>query len=344
MSSGRSDEEQVWNRRYWSDYRRIGRITECFYHDKTACRGDIKQSHSLQRNGRLSLIEGDDGKGNQVVYTFTNSEVDANSRFSSLKPLGKAVASTFFGFCDFHDTDLFSPIENFPFDCSDEHCFLHSYRSFAHSYHRHKEFVKFTRTGSDYTRSLPRYELIEMLRCAEMGVAEMEIEKRKLDAMIQSKTFNELEYLTFQLPEKFPIACSSLVSPESSYKGIPMNNHSDPKKPFSQIMFTVLPDQNETIIIIACFSTDDKGKRFLDELAELADLPFKKAVSSLIINKVENTFFSPVLWNRLGQKGQKQLCIELEEAAKSFKLPRGFVHSKINFFDSQFSASALGIL
>ena len=344
MSLERLEEKRVWNRRYWSDYRRIGRITECFYHDKIACRGAIKQSHSLQRNGRLSLIEGDDGKGNQVVYTFTNSDVNENSGFASLKPLGKAVASTFFGFCDFHDTELFSPVENFPFDTSDEHCFLHSYRSFAHSYHRHKEFVKYTKTGSDYTHSLPKYELIEMLRCAEMGINEMEIEKRKLDAMIQSKTFDELEYLTYQLPEKFPIACSSLISPESSYKGFPMNNHSDSKTPFSQIMLTVLPDQNETIIILACFSNDDKGKRFLDELAALADLPFKKAVSSLMINKAENTFFAPALWNGFGQKGQKQLCSELQEAAKSFRPPKGFVHSKINFFDSKFSATSLGIL
>lgn len=343
MTTNNFEEERKFNRRYWSDYRWMGRITECFHHDKSSCKGDIKQSHSLQRNGRLSLIEGDDGKGNQVVYTFTNSEVDGTTGLRYLKPLGKATASTFFGFCDFHDTALFSPIENFSFNNSDNHCFLHSYRSFALSYHRHKEFVKFTKHGSHYSRSLPKHKLIEMLRCAELGIQEMEIEKRKLDVMLTSKSFCELEYLTYQIPEKFAIACSSLISPESSYKGYPMNNHSDSHKPFSQIMLTILPDENETIIIMACFSSDVNGTRFLNELDALADLPLKKAISSLMISKAENTFFAPVLWDQLGAQGQKQLCREFEDAVKSFRLPKGFVHTEVNFFDSKFVVNPLGI-
>lgn len=335
--------KQELNQQYWSNYRRVGRITECFYHDKASCKGNIKQSHSLQRNGRLSLIEGDDGKGNQVIYTFTNNEADERTNFVTLKPMGKATASTFFGFCDFHDTELFSQIENFPFDDSDLHCFLHSYRSFAHSYHRHKEFIKFTKTPSHYTRSLPRSIFIEMLRCAEMGLKEMDNAKQVLDEMIESKNYSNLEYLTYILPQRFPIACSSIISPESSYKGTPMNNNSDHTKPFSQITLTVLPDALETIIILSCFSTDTKGKVFLDELVELADVPFRKAMSSLMINKAENTFFAPALWNKLGKSGQKQLCLELEEASKSFRPPRGFVHSKINFFDPAFSAASLGL-
>lgn len=336
-------EEQKWNLQYWSDYRRIGKITECFFHDKSTCQGNIKQSHSLQRNGRLSLVQGDDGKGNSVVYTFTSSEADENSQFASLIPIGKASASTFFGFCDFHDTELFSPVENFPFDDSDKHCFLHSYRSFAHSYHRHKEFIKFSKTPSQYTRSLPCYKYIEMLRCAEMGNKDMEKEKRELDRMIASNSYSELEYLTWQFQEKFPVACSSMISPESSYKGMPMNNNSDPSKPFSQIMLTVLPDHCGTIIILACFSTDNKGKRFLDELSHLTEAAFKRAISSLMITKAENTFFAPAVWQQLGKMGQRQLCTELQEASKSFVPPRGFVHSKINFFDSKFSAASLGL-
>ncbi|MCW3083674.1 MAG: hypothetical protein JWP12_1040 [Bacteroidetes bacterium] len=35
----------------------------------------IKQSHSIQRNGRLSIIEGD-VNGQQAIYTFTEVESD----------------------------------------------------------------------------------------------------------------------------------------------------------------------------------------------------------------------------------------------------------------------------
>src|SRR4051812_26202719 len=106
MTPEELQEKKRYFKKAMASYRKTGRITECFYHDKTTCKGDIKQSHSLQRNGRLSLIEGD-VNGNQMIYTFTETEVDEHSTHANLLPIGKASASTFFGFCDHHDTTLF---------------------------------------------------------------------------------------------------------------------------------------------------------------------------------------------------------------------------------------------
>jgi hypothetical protein len=120
-----------------------------------------------------------------------------------------------------------------------------------------------------------------------------------------------------------------------------MNNHIDSSIPYSHIMLTVLPDNNKTIIIFACFSDDEKGKLFLDELNELYPLPLEKAISSILITCAENTFFAPTLWDKLGAKGQRQLCDELELAASHFHAPKSFPRSKINFFDTKFSATPL---
>ena len=141
-------------------FSKLGKIQECFYHDKQLCQGEIKQSHSIQRNGRLSLIEGD-VNGNKMIYTFTETEIDENTLIKSLKPVGKGSASTFFGFCDYHDTHLFSPIESKPFNDSSEHLFLHSYRSFAHSYHRMKEILKSYMIRFSSTGNNTQIELLE---------------------------------------------------------------------------------------------------------------------------------------------------------------------------------------
>jgi len=116
-------------------------IKECFYHNKNECKGPIKQSHSIQRNKRLSIIEGMVNKNN-CIYSFSNPVPNKRSYFSNLSPIGKNEASTFYGFCDYHDSILFAPIENNEFDASPQHCFLHSYRAFAHSYHKEKEAMK----------------------------------------------------------------------------------------------------------------------------------------------------------------------------------------------------------
>lgn len=147
MTQEEEKEKLLEFRKVMSEFKKSSRITECFYQDKTKCKGEIIQSHSLQRNGRLSIIEGE-VNGNQMIYTFTETVADASTMHKSLKPIGKAQASTFFGFCSFHDKSLFSPIEDNPFDESDMHCFLHSYRSYAHSYHRKKEQLKAYETDS----------------------------------------------------------------------------------------------------------------------------------------------------------------------------------------------------
>lgn len=318
-----------------NDYKNTGRIAECFYHNKETCGNKIVQAHSVQRNKRLTLIE-EEVKGQNMLYTFTEWDED----FTTLKPIGKKVASTFYGFCDYHDTYLFNKIENNAFDNSNEQCFLYSYRSFAHSYHMKKEGLKaynsdsrFTKTVSEYSRVRFNHNKIGIL----MAMDELDNEKKKLDKIIEEKTYDGLDYLTIVLPYKCHIACASIINPEYSYKNKPLNN--DAFQTFSMVMLTVLPEENATIIILACFEDDEKGKILLNELNDIQfDLQLEKAISSLIINNAENTFFSPSLWNKLGKKGQKQLCLELKTMAEI--VPNSFVHSKINFFDRQFSKTS----
>ena len=54
--------------RFASDAKKVGIIKECFHHKKDECVGKIKQAHSIQRNGRLSIIESEVNKN----YLFTH--------------------------------------------------------------------------------------------------------------------------------------------------------------------------------------------------------------------------------------------------------------------------------
>ena len=78
-----------------SSFKKSAQLKECFYHKKSECKGDIKQSHSIQRNGRLSIIEGD-VSGNKSIYTLTSFIPSQEHMLEDLKPVGKKEASTFF--------------------------------------------------------------------------------------------------------------------------------------------------------------------------------------------------------------------------------------------------------
>lgn len=325
-----------------SEIKKNSKISECFYHKKEECSGTIKQAHSLQRNGRLSVIEGD-VNGESKIYTFASYIPSEERLFGDLKPIGKAVASTFFGFCDHHDTVLFSDIENHPFDVSDKHCFLHSYRSFAHTYHMQREKIVGLKHINDNIVSFKN----EKIKGNELGLADAEISKAKLDRMIESKSYSELHYLVHVINRVHPVACASVINPAYYYDNKAFNLSADETDHYSDIILTVLPDTYQTIIILACFPYDLAGIKFLDQLQKLPNLKFERAISSLMISNVENTFFAPALWNALGEEGRDKLLSELSFLAYDRQSPdiniEGFFHSETNFFDYRFSANRIKI-
>ena len=152
-------EEQEGINNIFKNLQDISEIKKCFYHKKTECKGDVISAHSIPQSGRLDLIKGVVNKKNKV---FSLSEIFIENGIvkKGIRAIGwgKKAASTFFGFCAHHDKELFKPIENNnDFDNSPEHCFLHSYRSFAFSYHELKKTYKL----AGYTANAPQLTKIQ---------------------------------------------------------------------------------------------------------------------------------------------------------------------------------------
>lgn len=249
-------------------YKEAARIKECFHHQKSECKGKIKQAHSIQKSGKLTILESL-VNGNNSVYSFANSKVSYDNIMEDLIPIGKKEASTFFGFCDYHDSKLFSKIENKGFDNSDEHLFLHSYRSFAHSYHLKNEEIK---AWND-----PNYQQI---LTATYGKEAVEIKKKQfaslnkhliqrkqiLDNSIENYEFDNLNYLVHEFSGIIPAAVSDLIIPIVSFSGKIMNNSDYDNLMVSQPIFTLLPEKDHSILIMAAFNFDTASTEFIDEI------------------------------------------------------------------------------
>lgn len=329
-------------RKLLASFKRAAIIKECFHHKKDECRGQIKQSHSIQKNGRLSIIEGD-VNGNKSIYTFTESIPSEKHMLEDLKPIGKKEASTFFGFCEYHDTNLFSPIENFKFDNSDKHLFLHSYRSFAHSYHRKREDEKaYNDSNSDFIKAMPKEWVILMQSGISMAIQDSDKRKKQLDSYLDNEMYDELEYLVYEKEGLYPFAVSSQLSPNVSYRNKAINNHVNPEIQYAQPMITMLPDVTSTFVIIAAFPDDEKAIILLNELSDLVPLKLEKAITSLIMANCENTFFSPLFWNFLTKKEKRAFLDEFESNNPDDMVYKNkFFHSNFNFFDRKYEINKL---
>ena len=324
-----------------STYKKESRIKECFHPNKNECNGKIKQAHSIQRNGRLSIIESE-VNGNNKVYTFTSCKSSAKNMMEDLVPIGKKDASTFFGFCDFHDSTLFSPVENFKFNKSTKHLFLHSYRSYAHSYHRKQEEHKiYNNPESEFLKNLPN-EFVETMKMGlEMGVNDMRKTKKEIDKALKEENYDFFNYLVYEKDGLYPFAVSSQISPRVTYRNKPMNNHTNPDEPWSHPLLTFLPDETTTFVILAVLPSDKNGNILLNELKELESIELEKALTSLIIANCENTFFSPKIWEKLNKNQKRIMLNEFTENTISEKYRNTFFKSKINFLSNYFEINNL---
>ncbi len=316
------------------------RIKECFHFDKASCSKDIISAHSLQENKVLSLLQ-DKVNENFAVYSFLYHEYSPEGDIVGFEPLGKKVASTFFGFCSYHDNFTFSPIENFPIDLeNNEHCFLLSYRAFAKDFHAKYESLQGYRTNEDM-RDSPGNLVNELISGSELGLRDSLIMKDRMNNILKAQAYDELEVLTFKLDYMVPIALASSMTPDYSYKNEVLNKSSDPATFYEFVNFVIQPvETGETLILLSCLPEHTKSIKFIDQLDSLKEIPFLKAISSLAVSHVENTFFSPKIWKQLTKEEQSQLLHELQITTPSIRSRSNkFFHSELNLLDRRFKKS-----
>lgn len=311
----------------WTDYRRNGSHKYCFYHDKTNCSHKIKRAHSVQKEKILTQLE-ELINGNKLIYSLDSCS-DKDFKVNGLIPIGKKKASIFTGFCDYHDSKLFSPIENHSFDFTEEQLFLMTYRTFAHDFHQLLETYKYYVSNGSYIKYFPKHLLKGYIQLTEFRIKKSLSYKKVLDSIIESKNYSLIKYHTRVIEPFIPLASSSILSPFYTYK----NKFLNPNEEYSYVILNVLPDTIRTIVILSQFEQDNKGQILFDELRELPNHEFTKAISSLIIYCTTNTFFSPNLWDKFTEEQKERLYQEINFCTmKGDKIDKFFT-SEINFFE-----------
>src|SRR5699024_4598626 len=116
--------------------KRDGQIKQCLHPNKDECTDKIVKAHAIQNNRILTKIA-----ENGWVKTLNGT---SNLIFQSSQEQGRKIATTFTGFCSYHDKKVFQAIEDQPFTATAKQIFLFTYRTMAWHYHKKEEQHKRT--------------------------------------------------------------------------------------------------------------------------------------------------------------------------------------------------------
>jgi hypothetical protein len=106
---------------------------QCLFVDRNGkrCRSEAINSHSLQRSGPLSEIS----ENGHVIQVAPRLAARASFEDGYFQRVGLRKASVFPGFCDEHDSKLFSDIEGQEFPLNQRAALLFSIRAFAKAHY-----------------------------------------------------------------------------------------------------------------------------------------------------------------------------------------------------------------
>lgn len=269
------------------------KIKECFYFDHTHCDKRIISAHSIQKSKILKHIS----KDGMVIAIKKSIEP-----FNKIQSLGKKVASTFTGFCGYHDNKLFMPIEDKPYIGTAQQKFLFAYRAFAYEAHKKREMSKMIevfskKVGRDVENKGLTYNL---------DVDMPHVNNLFKDCFLK-QDYSDLITYDLSLDYEVSFTVSSIISPRFNLSGKKINDFRDKTKPIHNMFLTIFPNEGKTILLFSWFKESDCiYKKWIYQFKSLTVEKQINFLNVFIPLETENFYLSPDLWDAFGENGRKE--------------------------------------
>ncbi|MES2674461.1 MAG: SEC-C domain-containing protein [Pseudomonadota bacterium] len=278
---------------------------------KDKCTSKIIKAHSVSKSSSLKEIAID----GHVLTTFKVTHSFNKTHRLEPKLIGINKASTFNGFCSYHDKTLFSSIEDLPFLRTEEQCFLVAYRAVSRELFAKRSASNVLGLLKELDKGKSLKQQIEHQNASnyyinnhDLTTNDLVFVKSKLDRMLVLGDYSDLVHVIFELENPASVMTSAILSSEIDFEGgILQNPSSNPNE---------IPDY----LIINSFAGNGKGYIVMSWLAEhsicneiLLDQLLKKDhisnyLTMFVFASIENNYLCPTWWASLSSEMQDYIC------------------------------------
>ena len=276
------------------------------------CKGSIVKAHTVQQNGGLSRIS-----RNNHVYAFKPSMVQLFENQGRLIPqlIGINNASTFTGFCAFHDNRTFAPIEKTQFQGNMQQCFLLGYRALCRelfmkranlaSVDLHREADR----GRDLAVQAQLQEFVNLFHMAlQNSLDRLERQKVSHDRILLKGSYENVNRVIIYTENTPDVLCSGGFSPHYDFNGTLLQDHKNLQALLDLLTCTIIPTEAGGAVIFTWLDeTQGSNSRLLRSLFALPEEAIGNAIVSMLFEHLENIFWSPVWWGGINDSSKNYL-------------------------------------
>lgn len=272
----------------------------------TACRGAIVHAHSISRAASLRAICVD---GHAVTFEWYVNILGAEDARDKL--VGIKRASTFTGFCQFHDDELFAPLEKADFVGSPEQCFLLAYRAVAMELLTKRGMLdayphlRENDRGMDLESQLEWQRIMSrLLRSGNKSAREFEQFKTAYDELWCRRAWTDLNRIVVRFAGHPRLVCSGTAYPEFNFAGFPLQAvRSDTVNELLTFHLVTAPEGFALVLAWHRQPNDCVGQ-FVESFMLLPRSAQAEAVLRLVLDYSENVFIDPKWWAQLSPESR----------------------------------------
>lgn len=274
----------------------------CMYPDKSQCKLPIKNAHTLQNNGVLSYI----ADSEHVMVTDPLNKVRQGY---ITKKISKNKATTFYGFCEYHDNFLFQNIELKEYVNEIKQNFLYAYRMVAQEYHKKERVLSSLQNCVKNNPSILLSPI--MVENYRMMALSRNDAKELMDIFNDSyvnQNFDILHNYVYKFNQQYQFAVTTMYVPASTLAGEELVDiYSKEQDRLPSVFLTVIPCNNCSYFIMSCLNSDyAKIKKYFDDVEILTEIELKRFLNWTLPTYSENIVLSPKLWNSWNSEAKKE--------------------------------------
>lgn len=275
------------------------------------CEGKIIKAHSVSRGPNLSKIADD---GHVMRYNADIAQLMKTKGNIYAEKVGIKDASIFYGYCQKHDREIFSNIENEEFIGRPDQCLTAYYRTLSRELYGKDSGAHLRETARVGDKGLSPFDQFMFQQILDDIHTGNEAARRELKAThdiltgaLSGNAFQTVESLLCEFENTLPFAFSGAWSPFTDIHGHELQyGYSDTN--LEQVCFTSHATSQGTVICISWKKKNSSpGEAIANQIMAIPNDMKASIILQFVIKHVENIFFNPRWFTSLSSPCRLQL-------------------------------------
>jgi hypothetical protein len=276
------------------------------------CSTIITKAHTVQKNGGLAAIA---EAGHVLTVKPVMKEMIKTEGNPQPRKIGVKLASVFPGFCNYHDTTIFKPIEGKTLTLKTETAFLFSYRAVAYERFSKEVEHRITLYSRKADRGMPFWKqdaiqsyLHDTIIGLEIGMRDVNCWKDQFDNQLLSGSHNDFHFVAIRFDRILPIVACCAFHPEFDLNGTHLQQLGQDRFELDHVTLTVTTFEENTVVVFGWIGPQNGPARTLAKsLLAIDDSRKADALVRLLFIHTDNVFLRPSWWAALPKNSQEVL-------------------------------------